>query len=78
MQDKIVTIKHLTLRIPGVNEQEADVIGQEVAQSVADHLPDSFKARRLNALNLKLTVSPGAYRNEMTALITEAILRELV
>jgi hypothetical protein len=78
MQDKIVNIEQMTLRIPGVNEKEGHDIGREVVQRVADQLPASYQARRLNALDLKLTVSTGTSRSEMTKLITEAILIGLV
>ncbi|MCX6224183.1 MAG: hypothetical protein NTV01_05455 [Bacteroidia bacterium] len=78
MQDKVLNIEEMTLRLPGVNEKDAHDIAQDVAQRVAANLPDSFQNRRLDTLDLKLSISPGTSGTEMTKLIAEAILKGLV
>ena len=78
MRDKEVKIEELTLRIPGAYENEAQAIGQDVMQQVADSLPASFQNRYIDTMNLKMNISPGTSKNEMTKLIAEAILKGFV
>lgn len=78
MQNNEVHIEEMKLRVPGMNEKEAYNMGQEVAQRLAESLHVSIPNRCLKILDLKLTLSPGTNRNEMTLIITEAILKGLV
>jgi len=78
MHDHELNIEEMVLRIPGVNEQEAQVIGQDVVKHIADNFPASYQNRNLEALDLKVTVSQGTSGKEMTKIIAEAIMKGLV
>ena len=78
MLDKEMKIEKLTLRIPGEYENDAKEIGQDVAQLVAESLPSSFQNRQLDIMNLKLTISHGMSRIEITKLIANEILKGLI
>jgi len=78
MPDKEVSIEEMKLRVPGLNKMEAEEIGKEVMRQVAESIPPSFQNKRLDAVDIKVNISQGASRNEMTKLIAEAILKGLV
>ncbi len=64
--------------MPGAYEKDAQSIGEDAMQQVAKSLPPSFQNKRLDTLNLKVSISQGASSTEMTRLIAEAILKGLV
>jgi len=74
----MVEIEELILRIPGVDQDGASSLGQEVVRRVADGLPAQQGQRRLASLNLQVTIPPGTSRSRMATLIAEAILKGLV
>lgn len=74
----MLEIEELILRIPGVDQDGARSLGQEVVRHVADALPAQQGQRRLATLNLQVTIPPGTSRSRMATLITEAILKGLV
>jgi hypothetical protein len=78
MPGKEVKIEEMRLRVPGVFEKDAQSIGENAMQQVAISLPPTLQNKRLDALDLKVNVSQGASRTEMTRLIAEAILKGLV
>jgi hypothetical protein len=78
MKDREVHINELSLRIPGVNIEESGNIGAEVARRLADNLPDSFNKSSFTNVNLKVSIPQGTSRQEVTRLISEAILQRLI
>jgi hypothetical protein len=78
MQGKEVKIEEMRLRIPGMDEKEAQTIGQEVIQQVAASLPTIFQNKRLDELNLKVNIYHEASRTEKIKLIAEAIIKGLI
>jgi hypothetical protein len=74
----MLTIEELVLNVPGMDREEAQGLGNEVASLVADGAPVQQGDRHVGALELRVTIPPGATRSRMAKLIAEAILRGLV
>lgn len=72
-----VIIEELFLRLPGLNADEARAVAREVADRVGHGLARALPPRTLGALDLKLTVRPGATRDEMVDGVAQAILEAL-
>jgi hypothetical protein len=77
-QSEMLTIEELVLRVPGINREGAQSLGNEVSSLVADGLSAQQGDRHMGALDLRVTVPPGATRSRMAKLIAEAILKGLV
>ena len=73
-----VIIEELFLRLPELTPNEARAVAAEVAGRVGNGLAAALPRRSLGALDLKLTVRPGASRDEMVDTVATAILRALV
>jgi len=78
MANEDIKIEDFVLRVPGLSEEEAGILGQEVAQQVADGLADYQNVRHLGALHLRLNIPHGTSRADMSKVISEAILKGLV
>ncbi len=74
----MVHIDTLHLQIPGLNEEEARRLGEDVAERLAERAPTHGVQLHLGALDLRLTVPPGTPLPRMASLIAEAILKGLV
>lgn len=77
MAGEILRIKELRLRIPGLSAEEARGLGDEVAQRIADRLPDGARPQQLGALDLRVMVPTGTERDRLALLIAEAVLGRL-
>ncbi len=74
----MIEIKELILRIPGLNPEEAQKLGEEVAQRLADNLPPGVGSRcYLDHLNVHLTIPTGASRSHLAHMISDAILKRI-
>jgi hypothetical protein len=74
--DRII-IEELFLRLPGLNADEARAVARDVALRLGRGLALALPPRALGALDLKLTVRPGATRDEMVDSVAHAILEGL-
>ena len=74
----MVQIEELILRVPGISEEEAGTMGNEVAQLVADGLTSQQEDRHFGVLDMRVTIPPGTSRTRMAKLIAEAISKGLV
>lgn len=63
--------------IPGVSRKEAPVIGQRVMQRVAGQLPVTCPHKRLDTLDLRVSIPRGTPVTEMEKIIAEAIIHGL-
>jgi len=78
MANEDFKIEDFVLRVPGLSEEEAGILGQDVAQQVADSLADYQNVRHLGALHLRVSVPHGTSRTDMSKVISEAILKGLI
>ncbi len=78
MDGEILSVKQLRIRVPGISAEQARGLGDEVAQRVADGLPEQVGPRQLGALDLRVMAPSGTERDRLAPLIAEAILRGLV
>ena len=67
----------MLLRVPGLSEAEAERLGREVAQRIADDLPPGVGRRYLDNLNLQLTIPAGAPSYRLVEAISTAIINKL-
>ena len=72
-----VIIEELFLRLPELNADEARALSREVADRVGRGLAVALPPRALGALDLKLTVRPGATRDEMVDGVAQVLLEAL-
>lgn len=72
-----VIIEELFLRLPGLSREAAREISREIAERVGAGLAEALPPRSLGALDLRLTVRPGARRDELVDTVARAILGAL-
>ena len=72
-----IRIDQLRLRIPGLTEQEARTLGEEIAQRVAGSLPAHGRTEHLGSLDLRIFVPTGTSRDRLAERIAEEILKRL-
>ena len=77
MAGEVLHIKHLQLRIPGLNAEEARGLGDEVAHLVTDGLSAGTRPQQLSALDLRVMLPAGTEHDRLATLIAEAILGRL-
>ena len=70
-------IEEINIRVPELGEEEARLLGQEVAQQISTRLPEGIGNRYIPSLDVQLSVSPHISRSEMVNAITEQILIQL-
>ena len=72
-----VVIEELFIRLPGITREAARAISRDVAERVGRGLADAMPPRSLGALDLRLTVRPGASRDEIVDQVSRSILGAL-
>jgi hypothetical protein len=77
MDDGIVRINELRLRVTGMSAEEGRVLGQEVADRVSEEMSCRTSPQQLGALNITVPVPAGTPRNNIAPLVAQAILRGL-
>ena len=70
-------IDQLRLRVPGLTEQEARQLGEEIARRVADSLPSQGRVEHLGLLDLRIAVPAGTSKDRLAQRIAEEILKRL-
>lgn len=78
MSNNEVKIEQITLRVPGMNNEDAHNLGQKVVHHIAQSLPSTVQNKRLDAINLKVNCAPGISHTAMVKAIAETILKGLV
>lgn len=73
-----VVIEELFLELPGVSVDAARAIAADVADRVGSGLSAALPMRSLGALDLRLTMRPGAGRDEMVDTVSQAIVEALL
>jgi hypothetical protein len=70
-------IEEMIIRVPHMGEEEARMLGQEVAQRLNEGLPESATDRYIPALNVQLSLTAGMSAGEMATAISEQLLQKL-
>jgi hypothetical protein len=76
-----IEIGNLLLKIPGLSPDEARGLGEEVAHRLsvrAAELPVWNRVRRFEALDVSLSLPPGASRQQLAGLIVESIWERIL
>jgi hypothetical protein len=74
----MLRIEELVLRVPGLGEEEARSLGNDVSRHLADGLRAQQRDRHLGALDLRVSVPTEISRSQMATLTAEAILKGLL
>jgi hypothetical protein len=70
-------IEEMIIRVPGIGEEEARLLGQEVAQQISARLPEGASNRYIPNLDVQLSLSSNVSRSEMVNAIAERLLIQL-
>ncbi len=70
-------IDRLILQIPGLTKDQARTLGAEVADRLAERLPEDVRSRQLGALNVRLTLPATTPRDQLAGPIVDAIIEAL-
>ncbi len=73
----MVEINELVLRIPAANKEEGTLLGQNVAQRVADALPEGKESFEIPELKIQITSSQLNNTCGMAEAIAQQIIREI-
>ena len=78
MDSDLVRIDELRLMLPGLTQQDARRLGQEVARRLNAQLPAAFPAARLDVVELQLSIGNRASVEQMADAIVATILKRLL
>ena len=77
MARNTVQIGELRLRIPGVSREEAQRMGEDVAQRISESLPAKGRREQLGAVDMRVSVQRGTPGDQLSRLIAQSILEKL-
>jgi len=77
MAGETLHIERLSLRVPSMAVDEARLLGEDVAQQIAEGLPEEVRQEHLGALELRVLLPEGTPRDRLAMLIAEAVLGRL-
>jgi hypothetical protein len=73
----MIQIDEMVLRVPGMPEEQASLLGREVAQLVASAMPADIGNYNVPELQVKINESSFSPGVSMAAAIAEQIVREI-
>lgn len=73
----MIQIDEMILRVPGMPEEEAGSLGQQVAQLVSNELPDDLGDHTITDLNIRIDASSFSRSGSMAMHIAAQIVREI-
>lgn len=74
----MIQIDELVIRVPGTgNEESHHLLGKEVAQRVAEALPDETRGKQIAEMNIQLTAHTKISTIAIADLIAEHIIRQI-
>lgn len=73
----MIQIDEMVLRVPGMPQEEASLLGREVAQLVASALPTDIGNYNVAELQVKINASSFSPGTSMAAAIAEQIVRQI-
>ena len=78
MQADIVKIDEMYLNIPGLSQEEANMLGREVIRRVGKQLPKKIRSSRIASLEVKVNIPQGTPTERLAEMITEQICKSLI
>lgn len=73
----MLRIDELTLRIPGLSEDEGYHLGNQVAQRLSTRWPGSLATQCFDELNIQLTTQPNATTDQLADAIVSQLLKQI-
>ncbi|MEO6669738.1 MAG: hypothetical protein ABIN36_09705 [Ferruginibacter sp.] len=73
----MIEINEMAIRLPGVPEHEAGSVAENIAGILATNMPADVGNRRIEELNIKLSLPTGMDNREMADSIAKQILQQL-
>jgi len=73
----MIQIDEMVLRVPGIPEEQAASLGQEIAQLVSDQLPYDIGDHTIADLNIRINEVSFSGSRPMAMQIAEQIVREI-
>ncbi len=70
-------INEMSIRVPELNKEDGQQLGEQVAQRLTERLPAQTERRHIEALDVRLSLLPGMGQGKMADAIAEQILRQL-
>ena len=74
----MVRIDRMQLRIPGISQEDANILGGAVIRRVSEKLPNRVRSRRLANLDVKVSIPWGTPKERLAEMIAEQICKSLV
>jgi hypothetical protein len=78
MAHETVTINNFVLRIAGLNKNDANDIGHEVATKISDVLSVVVRNQTLGALKIRVNIPSEKNRDSMASIIANSILKGIL
>ncbi len=75
MKQELARVEELCLRIPGLTRTEAQQVGRDVAERLAQGVSPRTRVQHLGALDLKVTIPHGTPKAQLAQMIADSILR---
>jgi hypothetical protein len=72
-----VQIDSLQLNIPGLARDEAEHLKREMARCMELYLPISMPKRKIESLNLQVSISDATPKNQLAEMIAKQICKSL-
>jgi len=73
-----VYIDHFQIKIPGLRQEDANILAREVIKRMANHLPKDVQAKRLNHLEMKVRIPWGTPKERLAEEIADQICKGLL
>jgi len=73
----MIQIGELVLRIPGIDAERGNTLGNDVAKLVAAGLPSGIANQKIDALNIKMNQSDFNQAGNMAATIANQIIDQV-
>lgn len=78
MEADIVKIDEMSLNIPDLSQEAANILGRDVIRRVSQKLPERIRSRRLASLDVQVSIPQGTPTERLAEMIAEQICRSLV
>ena len=73
-----VHIDHFQLRIPGMRQEEANILARQVIMRMANYLPKDMHTKSLNRLEMKVSIPQGTPKERLAEEIAHRICKGLL
>jgi len=75
--DKLA-IDHFHLKIPGMNQEDANILARQVIMRMVDYLPKDLQLKRLSRLEMKVSIPQGTPKERLAEEIAGQICKGLL